>query len=94
MNQLTSVWDLLSRFNNGELIGLVAVVGGFVFVTFVSIVKVIGRTWRGIREAEIAAALKRDMLERGMSAEDIRSVIEAGSKGICSPFKSRHSCRT
>jgi hypothetical protein len=34
--------------------------------------------WRKIRQAEIQAALKHDMLERGMSAEQIKLVLEAG----------------
>ena len=32
-------------------------------------------------QAEIDATLKRDMLERGMSAEDIKTVLEASSDG-------------
>jgi hypothetical protein len=33
-----------------------------------------------VREAELEASLKRDMLERGMTAEEIRTVIEATSR--------------
>jgi hypothetical protein len=33
-----------------------------------------------VREAELEANLKRDMLERGMTAEEIRMVIEATSR--------------
>ena len=39
-----------------------------------------------MRRTELAAALKRDMLERGMTAEEIRIVMEAGSndsKQLC-----------
>jgi hypothetical protein len=32
-----------------------------------------------VRRAEIEAALKQDMLQRGMSAEEIKTVIEATS---------------
>ena len=39
---------------------------------------VIANQWRKIRQAEIQAALKHDMLERGMSAEQIKLVLEAG----------------
>jgi hypothetical protein len=41
---------------------------------------VIANQWRKIRQAEIQAALKQDMLERGMSAEEIKLVLEAGQK--------------
>lgn len=36
---------------------------------------------RKTHQAEIDAALKQDMLSRGMSAEEIRTVLEASSDG-------------
>jgi hypothetical protein len=36
---------------------------------------------RTSRQAEIDAALKQDMLDRGMSAADIKTVLEASSGG-------------
>jgi hypothetical protein len=87
------VMELLSRFDSGELLGLAAIVGGLLFVTIASVVKSVARNWRGIRETEINAALKQDMLNRGMSAEDIRTVLEAGSKGSRNPF-TRNACRS
>ena len=33
-----------------------------------------------MRKVELTAALKKDMLERGMSPQDIRTVLEAGQK--------------
>lgn len=36
--------------------------------------------WRKVREAELDASLKHAMLERGMSAEDIATVICTRSK--------------
>jgi len=70
------MYELLSKMEPAQLIGLVAVVGGLV-CGIVSIVMGIGLE---IRRVELAAALKKDMLERGMSAEEIRTVMEAGSK--------------
>jgi hypothetical protein len=67
--------ELLSKFEPGELIGLTAVVGGLV-CGIVAIVMGVGLT---IRKAELEAGLKKSMLERGMSAEEIRMVMEAGS---------------
>jgi hypothetical protein len=61
--------ELLSRFNSGELIGLIAIVGGFIMGGFV-----IGiHYWHKVHETE----LKREMLARGMSAEEIKTVLEA-----------------
>jgi hypothetical protein len=51
--------------SGGLLIGLVAVLGGI---------------WSDVRKREIAAGLKHDMLNRGMSAEEIRTVVDAGTK--------------
>jgi hypothetical protein len=81
--------ELLSKFDSGELIGLVAVAGAFLC----GVPAVIMGIWLAIRQTEMAAALKQEMLNRGMSAEEIRIVLEAGSgqahKGVCG----RHSCR-
>lgn len=67
--------DLLSKFSGGELIAIVAIVGGLVCGVLV----VAGEFWHRIRKAEIAAKLKQDMLDRGMTPEEIRIVLEAGS---------------
>jgi hypothetical protein len=68
--------EFLSKFDSGELIGLVSIVGGLLF----SLLIIAGSFWRQVRKAEIAANLKQDMLDRGMSADEIRTVLEAGSK--------------
>jgi hypothetical protein len=68
--------ELLSKFNAGELIGLTAVVGGLMCGAL-GIVMGVGLA---IRRTELEAGLKRSMLERGMSAEEIRMVMEAGSE--------------
>jgi hypothetical protein len=44
--------------------------------------------WCQYRRNELDAALKHDMLQRGMSAEEIRLVLEASSG------KSRETCRS
>ena len=66
------MYELLSKVDPGLLIGLVSVVGGIVFIVM--------RVGLEIRRVELSAALKKDMLERGMTAEEIRIVMEAGSK--------------
>jgi hypothetical protein len=69
--------EFLSRFDAGEIIGLVAVAGGLLC----GITAIVAGAWQMVRRTEIVAALKQDMLNRGMSAEDIRTVLEAGSRG-------------
>jgi hypothetical protein len=68
--------EFLSRFDGGELIAIIAIVGGLL----IGLVVMIADYWHKIRKAEIAAKLKHDMLDRGMSAEEIRIVLEAGTK--------------
>jgi hypothetical protein len=60
----------------GQLMGFLAVGGGLLM----GFVAILGAFWIEIQKREIAAALKHDMLERGMSAEEIRVVIDAGTK--------------
>jgi hypothetical protein len=38
-----------------------------------------------VRKAEIEASLKMEMLQRGMSAEEIKMVIEATPRKSCKP---------
>ena len=67
--------ELLSKFDGGELIGLVAVAGSMLC----GMLAIIMGVWHSNRKSEIAAALKQDMLNRGMSADDIRTVLDAGA---------------
>jgi hypothetical protein len=57
---------------------LVGVVVGIVCISF-------NVCRRKIRLAQFDYDLKRDMLQRGMSAEDIRTVIEAGRPAAPAP---------
>jgi hypothetical protein len=70
--------EYLSKLDGGELIAVIAIVGGLIC----GVIVMIGEFWRRIRKAEIDAKLKTDMLDRGMSAEEIKTVLEAGSKSI------------
>jgi hypothetical protein len=70
--------DYLSKFDGGEMIAITAIVGGLICGMLV----LLGEIWRRSRKAEIDAKLKTDMLDRGMSAEEIKIVLEAGSKSI------------
>jgi hypothetical protein len=67
--------EFLLRFGNDEIIGLVALFGAFLC----GIPAVIGGIWYALRTAEISGALKQDMLNRGMSAEEIQIVLDAGT---------------
>ncbi len=46
--------------------------------TLVVLTAILAHQWRAARLAEVEASLKQDMLNRGLSAEDIERVIRAG----------------
>lgn len=68
--------EFLSKFSAGEMIGFVAVLGGLL----IGITAIVASFWFKTRKTETAAALKQDMLNRGMSADEIKTVLEAKSK--------------
>jgi hypothetical protein len=75
--------ELLSKFTSGELIALVAVAGGLLC----GLVAILADHWQKIRQI----ALKQEMVNRGMSADEIRTVFEAGSKRSRKEGCNRHS---
>ena len=67
------MFELLSRFDPGQLIGFTAVVGGLLC----GVVAIVMGVGLGIRKTELDASLKKSMIERGMSAEEICMVMDA-----------------
>jgi hypothetical protein len=68
-------------YPNSPLMGTliaVLVVGGWIIPVTAAI---IGKNWRKARESEHMVLLKQSMIERGMSAEEIERVINAGMPG-------------
>jgi hypothetical protein len=75
------MYDYLSKMDPDELMGYLMgflVLGGGLLCALIAI---LGYLWNSARKTEIEAALKQDMLNRGMTAEEIRTVLEAGTKG-------------
>ena len=67
--------EVLSNFGGEELLAVL-----MVSATLASgVIVILGFIWRSVRRAEITAELKRDLVDRGMPAEDIRTVLEAGA---------------
>ena len=66
------MYELLSRVDPGFVIGLVSTIGGFAC----AIVFIVMRIRLEVRRLD----LTKDMLERGMTAEEIQIVMEAGTK--------------
>ena len=66
--------EFLSKIQPNDMIPIIAVTGSMLVMVTV----VIAFVWRSVRKADIAAKLKQDMLDRGMSADEIRTVLDAG----------------
>jgi hypothetical protein len=75
----TVMGQIFSSMNYGQFMGMLAVGGGLL----IGLVSVIGGMWTAARKTEIDGLLKQDMLARGMSAEDIRTVLTAGKTESC-----------
>jgi len=66
--------EFFSKIQPQDMIPVIALVATFLTVGVIVAMFI----WRGVRKADIAARLKQDMLDRGMSAEEIRTVLDAG----------------
>ena len=82
--------EFLSKFDAPHLIGLVAVAGGLLIPILCGVTAIIFDGWIKLRQL----ALKQDMLNRGLSAEEIRLVLDAGSTESRKALRSEHSCRS
>jgi hypothetical protein len=61
-----------------NLVGIVAVTVGVGAPMIAWIITNIFNNWRTVKTSEHLAALKQTMVERGMSAEEIERIINAG----------------
>jgi hypothetical protein len=66
--------EFLSRVRPDHIMALVALVLAFI----AGLTIWLHLHWQKDRRMEIEAALKKEMLQRGMSADDIERVLEAG----------------
>ena len=69
--------DFITQIGFGPFITLVAVVGGLL----IPLVAIIGGLTYKHRKFQVEAALKQQMIERGMSADEIKEVLGAGRPG-------------
>lgn len=67
--------ELFSRFNAGEIIGLISVLAGCT----VAITAIVCAHWWKLRQAELDASLKAEMLRQGKSVDEIERLLRATS---------------
>jgi hypothetical protein len=68
--------EIMSKLDGDGVIALFGVTGGLIL----GFVAILATAWTKVRQAEAASALKQDLAARGMSAEEICAMLEAGSK--------------
>lgn len=56
----------------------VTIVLAFAFLTAIILVPVLARYWYLVQVRQWESSLKQSMVERGMSAEEIKAVLDAG----------------
>ena len=76
--------EMLTYFKPGEIIALVAVVGGLM----IPLTAIVGGYWYNAR----LTAFKQDMVNRGLSVAEIQAVLDAG-KGRHHRSRPHHACR-
>jgi hypothetical protein len=84
------MFEWLSQQSAGQLVGLTAVMMG----PLIAIVAIVSAAWARVRRVEVQArlaetdaVLKQQMIERGMSADEIVRVLEAGRKPGAKPAR-------
>jgi hypothetical protein len=72
--------EIMSKLDGDGVLALISIVGGLLC----GMVAIAMSFWHKTRKLEIAAALKQDMLNRGISADEIQTVVESGTgMGFC-----------
>jgi len=68
--------DFLSKLESRDIVGLLTILCCLIF----ALSPIVAICWYKMHKNRTIAALKQDMLDRGMSADEIKTVLEAGTK--------------
>jgi hypothetical protein len=79
-SRIPAMSDFFSRLSGHDVIPIVVLLIVFGSFVIVSLAVIIATCVHKIRRDEANAQLKHDMLNRGMSADEIKTVLEAGTK--------------
>lgn len=72
--------EILRDAIHSDPVPVVGILCGTLGVAAIVVTAMITRAWRTVRVHEAEAALKQEMLDRGMSAEEIERVVKASGK--------------
>jgi hypothetical protein len=70
--------DFLAKMTGGELIWLVVILG----MTIYYVTHTIARQWRLVRQTEIEASLKAEMVKQGKSLEEMAQVLQLSPTSV------------
>ena len=73
---MSQIIDTLSR-DEGILLGAILGSLGILSGTGIAVTAIVSECWRKVRQTEDNNALKQSMLDRGMSADEIATVMKA-----------------
>ena len=76
-----TMWDVLGRLDGSDLSLVLGLLLFFVFIATVVISTLIARTVYAFHRSRLEDALKRDLVERGFSVEEITQIVAATGGG-------------
>lgn len=74
-----TIWDVLSRVTPADLPVIILLCIFFVAALIVAIAVTVSNTAIRIHKSRLEAALKRELVDRGFSAEEITRIVESTS---------------
>jgi hypothetical protein len=76
-----SLWEWLSAIEPDERMALCVVTIVFGVMALVLTIGIVSHTIRRIHQSRVETALKRELLDRGLSVDEIARVVEATASG-------------
>ena len=77
--ELATVWDWLGQTPAGDRAPLLAISGVMVILLIIVIAVIVSKTACRIQKARLENGLKRELVDRGFSAEEIERIVRASA---------------
>lgn len=82
MNQVSISSQIISTLSQDPTLMLAFILGslGIIAVSVIAVTAIVSKQWMKVRQLEEVNALKLQMLEKGMSAEEIKEIVSASPR--------------